>query len=221
MKNSIRILILDDHPVVIKGYELFLTDDKVKYNIELEGAQNCAEALNLIKKYKNDFFDIVLLDIRLPASENSSVMNGEDLGLRIRSKFPQTKIIVHTALNNQQRISTIFKSLNPEGFLIKSDIEPNILIDAVNTVIQNERYYSESVNKLLEANNFDDLHIDSLDRKILYYLSIGERMKNLPKYIPLSMATIERRKRNLKSLFDLMEDSDRKLLEVAKEKGFV
>ncbi len=66
------------------------------------------------------------------------------------------------------------------------------------------------------------LLIDSIDRKILYELSIGARMKDMPNYVPLSAASIEKRKRHLKKIFNVKDKGgDRELILVAKEKGLI
>jgi hypothetical protein len=46
-------------------------------------------------------------------------------------------------------------------------------------------------------------------------------MKDLPKILPLSIAGIEKRKRNLKVIFDVEGQDDKALIMVAKEKGFI
>ena len=46
-------------------------------------------------------------------------------------------------------------------------------------------------------------------------------MNELPQIIPLSLAALERRKRVLKEVFDVEKKSDRELLKVAEEKGFL
>lgn len=75
--------------------------------------------------------------------------------------------------------------------------------------------------KLLRDQIVNDFVLDNYDRKILYELSIGKRMKDLPKLIPLSIAGIEKRKRNLKRMFNVKKMDDRELLISAKEKGFI
>jgi hypothetical protein len=77
------------------------------------------------------------------------------------------------------------------------------------------------VIKLLRDQIVNDFVLDNYDRKILYELSIGTRIKDLPKLIPLSIAGIEKRKRNLKRMFNVKKMDDRELLISAKEKGFI
>jgi two-component system response regulator NreC len=69
--------------------------------------------------------------------------------------------------------------------------------------------------------NFDDIYIDTYNRNILYHLSLGYKMKDLPKHIPLSLPTIERRKKELKTLLGVSQGGNMELLEVARRKGFI
>lgn len=82
-------------------------------------------------------------------------------------------------------------------------------------------YYSKTVIKLLRDQVVNDFILDHYDRKILHELSIGTRMKDLPSVLPLSNAGIEKRKRNLKRMFNVKKLDDRQLLITAKEKGFI
>jgi hypothetical protein len=52
-------------------------------------------------------------------------------------------------------------------------------------------------------------------------LSIGELTKNLPKYVPLAIATIERRKKRLKMVFDIPYGGDKEIIEIAKLRGYI
>ena len=63
--------------------------------------------------------------------------------------------------------------------------------------------------------------LDKIDRQLLYEMSIGTKMKELPTIIPMSMAGIEKRKKHLKVIFEVDENDDRELILKAKEKGFI
>lgn len=221
MKLHFRILIIDDHPMIANGYDFAIKDYDSKYTFETECAYTTDEVLDKMKKYKDYFFDIVLLDINLPPSKNRTVINGEDLGIRIKQSFPKSKIIVHTALNDGQRIANIYRTINPEGFLIKTEVDADVLMKAIRKVIEDGLYYSQNVNYLLKFESANIDKIEALDLKILYYLSLGEKMKNLPNHIPLSIATIERRKKNLKIFFGIADGSTKQLLDIARSKGFI
>ncbi|MDA9335026.1 hypothetical protein N9Q89_02570 [Flavobacteriaceae bacterium] len=116
---------------------------------------------------------------------------------------------------------SILKSLNPDGFLIKSDISPKELIDTIDTILNDPPYYSKTVIKHLRKQVVGGYFLDTIDRKILFELSIGTRMKDLPDILPLSIAGIEKRKRNLKRIFNVNSTDDKELFSIAKEKGFL
>ena len=221
MKQCISILIIDDHPMTITGYEVCLRDLEDRFDLQINSASNCDMVNKELDLNKDDFYDVVLLDIFLPPSNDGKLISGEDIGLKIRSKYPETKLIVHTYLIDKQRTYSIFKTLDPEGFLEKNCIIPKVLVEAVQNVIDGRRYYTKNISNRLQGMDQDELFIDWLDRKILYYLSIGEKMKNLPEHIPLSMASIERRKRKIKLLLGVSDGNNRDLLERGKELGFI
>ncbi|SHK68970.1 DNA-binding response regulator, NarL/FixJ family, contains REC and HTH domains [Maribacter aquivivus] len=221
MKKLTKLLIVDDHPMVVRGYEITLEQIQQHYPLDVYSSNDCDDVLLKMNELKDDFFELVLLDINLPGTESKSINDGEDLGMYLRRKFPQTKIIIQTGLNDMQYITNIFNSIKPEGFLIKSDIDEDVLITAVGRVLNNKTYYSERVNNLLSPTNFEDIYIDSYNRKILYHLSLGSKMKDLPNHIPLSLPTIERRKKELKKLLGVPEGGNVELLKMARTKGFI
>lgn len=225
MLQTYNVLIIDDHPLIIKAYNSALQylskhDSNLKFDIQ--SATDCDTANNLIKRSINkENIDLVFLDISLPPSKDGKIISGEDLGLNLRKQFDDVKIIVSTTFNDNHRIYSIFKNVDPDGFLIKSDLTPEILNEAITCVLSNPPYYSKPVLKLLRKISNHDFILDDIDRKLLYELSKGAKMKELPEVLLLSIAALERRKRILKELFDVVGKSDRYLIEIARKKGFI
>ncbi len=223
MIKQYNILIIEDHPLIIEAYKNALLhisseDDKLKFNIDI--ANDCDKAFYKIEEAvirKN--IDIVFLDIKLPSSKDGKIISGEDLGIKIRALFSEVKIVVATTYNDNYIINTIFKSINPDAFLIKNDLDPKELILAIETVIKNLPYYSKTVIELMRKLTTNDFYLDEFDRKILYELSKGCKMSELSNMIPLSVSAIEKRKRVLKEVFNVK--NDRNLIKVAEEKGFI
>ncbi len=220
------ILIIEDHPLISEAYkQAFKTiennDDTLFF--EIIETKNCETAYTAINTHKtnNKKVDIVFLDIMLAQSKDAKIVSGEDLGVIIREAMPETKIIVSTFLNNNYRIHNIIKNINPEGFLIKNDVNSKSLVDAINRIMSNPPYYSKTVVEILRKNVSSKIMLDDIDRRILYELSIGSKMKELPDVIPLSKAGIEKRKRLLYSVFNIKENSDRQLIIKAKSSGFI
>lgn len=221
-----NVLLIDDHPLITNAYKSAFnyvekSNNTLSFNIDV--VYDCDTANSKINLYatSDKILDIVFLDISLPPSKDRTILSGEDLGLKINELMPDTKIIVSTSFNDNYRIHSIIKSLDPDGFLTKNDINPKSLVAAINNVIQDPPYYSKTVIKLLRKEVTNDFLLDAIDRKLLYELSIGTMMKELPMILKLSLPAIEKRKSRMKQVFDAVNPYDKELLQKAKEKGFI
>ncbi len=223
--NTYHVLIIEDHPLITEAYKKAFSQISLKnpeLNFKISTANTCDAAyLKINEASKQQGFDIILLDIKLPPSKEGILLSGEDLGLKIIELLPNSKIIVSTTFNDNYRINSIFKTLNPEGFLIKNDLNPKELVLAIETIIEGNPYYSKSVIELMRKLTVNDFLIDAIDRKLLYELSKGTKMSQLPDIIPLSISALEKRKRVLKEVFNLADKEDRELFKIAEEKGFI
>jgi len=224
--KNYTVLIIDDHPLISNAYKSAfnkINKKDVSISFKIDIAHDCDSASEKIHAFstKNNKLDIVFLDIKLPPSTDGTLLSGEDLGLLINKLLPNTKIIVATTFKDNYRVLSIFKSLNPDGFLIKKDITPKELVTTINTIITDPPYYSKTVTKLLRKEVSNNFLLDAIDRKLLYELSIGTMMKDLPKILLLSLPAIEKRKRRMKQVFDAESPYDKELLLKAKEKGFI
>ena len=223
--NPINVLIIDDHPIIADAYKSAMqkisnTNEAYSFNIKVANDIDTA-IYELNNSSANKIFDIIFLDIKLPKSSDGLLLSGEDLGLEIRRITPKSKIIVATTYNDNYRLNNILKSINPDGFLIKNDISSNELVEAIITVIKNPPHYSKTILQLLRKQVTNDFILDKIDRQLLYELSIGTKMGDLPNVIPLSIGGLERRKRQLKEAFNIAKMDDKTLVEIAKQKGFI
>ncbi len=87
--------------------------------------------------------------------------------------------------------------------------------------MQGSPYYSSTVSGLFRKQMSQPMNVDRIDRLMLYELSMGTRMKEMPDVVPLSMAGIEKRKRILKQKFDVEDQGDKALILKAREMGFI
>ncbi len=221
MIKKYNVLIVDDHPMIAEAYknaliELSSRDQEITFKIII--SHNCDRALEIID---NKNLDLVFLDIKLPPSIDGKILSGEDLGIKVNQILPEAKIIVSTTFNDNYRINSIIKNINPDGFLIKNDIDHNQIITAIKRVLNDPPYYSQTVNKFFRKQAVNEFMLDKIDRQLLYELSIGTKMKDLPDILPLSIAGIEKRKRHLKVIFNVEGQDDKALIAVARDKGFI
>ncbi|MFV0573497.1 MAG: response regulator [Xanthomarina gelatinilytica] len=221
MKKAIRVLLIDDHPFSLEGYKLVLNELHSKQKINqyyTDEAYCCETALNYIK---NKSYDLVILDISLPPSEDGLFQSGLDLGRLLTKKNPITKIIVITSHNDPLLLNNILYTLSPKGFLYRGDINARILSDSIVSILNNNTYFSTLILNLIHKNLSSNIILDAKDKQILYELSKGVKTIDLKNVIPLSQAGIEKRKRLLKETFKTKQLDDTALIKAAIETGFL
>lgn len=102
LKDSKKVLIVDDEETLTWGMAKSLSKDKDKYEVMI--ANNGREALNILKREK---IDLVISDIRMPD------INGLDLLVKIKKEYPHTKVIIMTAYGSPD----VQKEANRRGSL--------------------------------------------------------------------------------------------------------
>ena len=135
--------------------------------------------------------------------------------------MPNAKIVILTMFNESYRVHSIIKQINPDGFLIKSDMTSSELAEAFQHILSSPPYYSSTVSNFLKKSVTTDIYVDDINRKILHLLSQGIRTISLREHINLSMSAIEKRKKQLKLLFSVEDGKDETLIEKARKKGFI
>ncbi|QSW87060.1 response regulator transcription factor [Flavobacterium endoglycinae] len=215
-----NILIVDDHPFIIEGYKNAITRYKPKeYEFIISQAHDCRSAYDLLEDQETPKFEIAFLDISMPAYEEKDLFSGEDLAKLILKKMPECKIVLLTMYTELLKIKTIIRSINPNGLIIKNDLTFDELLLAFDKVMKNEKYYSQSVMKMLNQSAHNSIEIDEFDKQILFQLSKGTTVHEMPKYIPISLHEIEKRLISLKELLKVRSGVDSDLVKEAKSKG--
>jgi len=221
--KHISILMVDDHPIIIEGYQNVLMATKSEDQIlNIETANNCEEAAIMITQASKKYpYDVCFFDISLPGYADGKYASGEDLALLAKKLMPRSKIVILTMFNESFRIHNIIKEIGPDGFLIKSDLTSMELADGFQQILKSPPYYSSTVNNYLKKTVSSDIYVDDINRKILHLLSKGIKTKSLNEYIDISTSAIEKRKKQLKVLFSVYDGKDETLLKEAREKGYL
>lgn len=216
-----NILIVDDHPFIIEGYKNAITRyNPHQYEFLILQAYDCKSGYDLIEDKETPDFDVAFLDISMPAYEEKDIFSGEDLAKLILDKMPNCKVILLTMYTELLKIKTIIRTIRPNGLIIKNDLTFDELLFAFDKVMKNDKYYSQSVQKIIDQSPHNSIEIDEFDKQILFHLSKGTAVENMPQYIPISLNAIQKRKVNLKELLKV-KGSDEELVKEARSKGLL
>lgn len=220
MKKILHVLAIDDHVVVLEGYHaIFKALNEEHGNLNFIKASDCKSAYELIESYKNDPFDIAVVDYSIPEYAEKEFYSGEDMARLLRKVMPECKIVMMTMHKEFDIMGRILETINPEGFINKSDCTTDELFEGFKTVLDGSSYYSKTVSNFQKRLSSGIL-LDELDIRIIKLLARGIKNKNLDKYIPLTVSGIEKRKYRIKRLLDI-EGGDEELISEARSQGYI
>ena len=213
-----NLLLIDDHPITIDGYVNILTNHN-DTPIDFTTAYSCEEAyVKITKRYLSQkTFEVAFLDISLPPYESRNIQNGVDLGILIRQYFPDCKIILLTMHSETLLVHNAIKKINPEGFILKNDINAQSLLSAYLSIMQGQKFYSATISKVHNENSIKKLNFDALDFQILDLISKKIKTNDMPKHLNLSLSAIEKRKASIKIKILKDKGSDKEIIEEAKK----
>src|ERR1700723_4361081 len=113
--NSIRILAVDDHPLVRQGIAGLVA---IQPDMTLIGeASNGRDAIQQFREHRPD---VTLMDLQMPE------MSGIDAIIAIRGEFPEARIIVLTSYAGDVQVSRALKS-GARGYLLKDMLRKELL----------------------------------------------------------------------------------------------
>ncbi len=219
----IRILAVDDHEMTTLGYKFILEDSTFEgFKLHVDTAKTYEEASEKLRQsVKRLPYHIVLLDIQLSSNTDHPDKSGEDLGKLAREVSPESRVVFMSSFSDNYRINSIMQSVDPEGYMVKSEIDEASLRAMVRTVLDNPPYYTQKALAAIRRKMANRISLDENDKSILYHLSIGTKTKDMVNHISLSLPTIENRKRQIKSLFGIEKQNDQALISEARNRGFI
>lgn len=130
--GNIRVVLADDHPIVLAGIRALLTADP---QLELVGeATNGGEALPLIRSASPD---VAVVDVSMPG------LNGLELTERVTRECPGTKVLVLTVHEDAAYVQPMLKA-GARGYLLKRSAAEDLL-RAIHAVAEGGIYLDPSV----------------------------------------------------------------------------
>jgi DNA-binding NarL/FixJ family response regulator len=188
----IKILIADDHNVLINGLKLILAV-RSDFNV-IAVANNGAEVIDLIKI---DCPDVILLDINMP------VLNGYQTLDILKSDYAHIKVIILSMLNDKRNVLNMLEA-GAKGYLFK-DTDDKHLFKAVDCVYHGEYYVSENLQHILEeflqTNKYSDKknkhQLSSRELEIVSLIIDGNTNAEIADLLFLSTRTVDTHRKNI------------------------
>jgi DNA-binding NarL/FixJ family response regulator len=186
-----KILIADDHPILLKGLFDFLND--LGYR-DILATNNGQEALDQIRKAKPD---LAILDLEMP------IKTGIEVASMCKTEGIPTKIILLT-LHKEIYLYQQAKELNLSGYILK-DFALDDLSNAIATVLEGGEFFSEQIFEGLKQNQIEkaDYNLTPSEIKILRLISQGLSTKEIAAKLFISDRTIEKHRSNMISKLQL------------------
>ncbi|PZR19934.1 MAG: DNA-binding response regulator [Flavobacterium psychrophilum] len=195
IKDTIKVLIVDDHQLMIEGLKVLLEDEE--YISVVSGATSMTEALDFLK---DNSVDIIMMDINMPEA------SGMEITKKVKELYPAIKII---ALTMHEDISVISKMIKAgaSGYILKRTNMQEV-IDAIKIVHQNGRYLSANVQnvimdnlmspaELLDAAEETKPVLSARELEVLQLIAKEYNNEQIGEALYISERTVEAHRRNI------------------------
>lgn len=203
--RPIRILVVDDHPILREGVAAILED---RADMQLVG--EARDGVEAIVQYRDLQPDVTLMDLQMPG------MGGVEAIKAIRAEHPSACIVVLTTYDGDVQAVRALKA-GAMGYLLKSSLRTEML-DAIHTVSQGRRYLHRNIADEIALHILDD-GLSEREVTVLQLVAVGKANKQIAWELGISEETV---KGYLKAIFTKLNVSDRThAVTVAARRGII
>jgi two-component system, NarL family, response regulator len=189
---TIRVLCVDDHPLIRKGIASILANEAdIRLVAEAEDGEAAIEAF---RKYRPD---VTLMDLRLPR------LDGIAATRRIREEFPDARIIALTSYEGDQDIYRAL-SAGVRGYLLKETVHAEVL-RAIRTVHAGKRLLPADVADRL-TEHFSEIALTPRETEVLGLVAHGLGNREIADRLGTATGTV---KMHVQNILEKLSASDR------------
>ncbi|WP_394180114.1 response regulator [Marinomonas posidonica] len=193
MTKKIRVLLVDDHMLVLDGLQARL---ELEDNIDI--IATASNGLEALEKAHESNPDLILMDVSMP------VLNGLEATKRFKAELPSVKILMLSMHHDKEYILSLIQS-GANGYILK-DVSSEELVQAINTVYQGGTYFSSGASDSLFSPVTESKRYEELTKRevaVLKEVAIGLSNKEIAQSLSISVRTVETHRQNLKNKLDI------------------
>jgi DNA-binding NarL/FixJ family response regulator len=183
--NAIRILVVDDHPVVREG-----VDALVRRQRDMRIVAQATNGREAIQQFRAQRPDVTLMDLQMPE------MNGLDTLMALRGEFPEARIIVLTTYAGDTQVLRAIKA-GARAYLLKNALHKELL-DTIRAVHAGKKYISPGASFELAEHASDDA-LTPAEVRVLRLIADGNANKEIAAQLSVSEDTVKGQVRNILS----------------------
>jgi DNA-binding NarL/FixJ family response regulator len=185
MNTPIRIITVDDHPMLREGIAAVLAGET---DMVLVGqASNGREGLEQFRAHRPD---VTLMDLQMP------VMNGTDAIIAIRKEFPDARIIVLTTYSGDAQAARAFEA-GAVGYLLKNMVRKE-LVETIRSVHNGKKRIPPEIAVEIAEHHSDDA-LTEREIEVLKHVAAGSANKMVAHNLKLSEETVKAHMKNILS----------------------
>ncbi|MBV1897516.1 MAG: response regulator transcription factor [Rhodobacteraceae bacterium] len=186
MIDTIRVLIVDDHPLVAEGIQAILeTYEDIKVVGNLSNGRQVVDQVGHLSP------DVILMDLNMPE------MGGLGATEILLERAPDTRILILSMHKSPEYVSTAL-SHGAMGYVLK-DVPTDEIKLAIDTVMQGKRYLCTGARGSLEPKESPPREsLTGREQTILLQLAQGKSNKAVANALEISVRTVETHRKNIK-----------------------
>ena len=183
--NPIRILAVDDHPLLREGIVGIIADQP-----DMTMVGQAANGREAIQQFRALHPDVTLMDIQMPE------MNGLDALIAIRNEFPEARVIMLTTYSGDVQVLRALKA-GARAYLLKNSLHKELL-ETIRAVHAGKKTLSAEASYQLAEHATDDA-LTPAEIAVLRLIAEGNANKQIADQLSITEETVKGRVKNILS----------------------